>query len=170
MTRLYDKAVASTLCLLLLLGLSLSAQTNESATDRVAINALLDGLHRDAAQAQFASYFNRYTDDAVFLGTDKSERWTLSEFKAYAQPVFAEGRGWTYHVIERHWEGSGATRWFDEVLHNDKLGHCRGTGVVVRTPAGWRIAHYALTMLIPNSIAAEVGRQTQEVEQPNAQP
>ena len=106
----------------------------------------------------------------MFLGTDKSERWTLSEFKAYAQPVFSEGRGWTYHVIERHWEGSGATRWFDEVLHNDKLGHCRGTGVVVRTPAGWRIAHYALTMLIPNSIAAEVGRQTQEVEQPNAQP
>ena len=67
-------------------------------------------------------------------------------------------------MIERHWEGSGATRWFDEVLHNDKLGQCRGTGVVLSTPEGWRIAHYALTMLVPNSIAAEVGSQTQAAD------
>jgi hypothetical protein len=28
----------------------------------------------------------------------------------------------------------------------------------------WKIAHYALTMLIPNAIAAEVGSKTREVD------
>ena len=149
----------------LLLSASFSPRANEPVAEQiVAINALLDGLHKDAASAQFDDYFNRYTPDAVFLGTDKDERWTLPEFKAYAKPVFEDGRGWTYQVVERHLEGTGEIRWFDEVLDNEKLGHCRGTGVVLRTPAGWRIAHYALTMLVPNSIAAEVGKQTQSAE------
>ena len=165
----YASAVAA-LALFLLVGLSLPTTAEEPATDRVVINALLDGLHNDAAQARFADYFDRYTADAVFLGTDRNERWTIPEFKAYAKPVFDEGRGWTYHVVERHLEGTGSIRWFDEVLHNEKLGHCRGTGVVLSTPEGWRIAHYALTMLIPNSIAAEVGGQTQAAEGVSAAP
>ena len=47
-------------------------------------DALLDGLHQDAHEGNFQSYFERYTPDAVFLGTDKSERWSMDEFKAYA--------------------------------------------------------------------------------------
>ena len=81
-------------------------------------DALLDGLHRDAHEGNYATYFDRYTSDAVFLGTDKTERWTIQEFKAYAKPAFADGHGWTYEVVERNWEGSGDTRWFDEILFN----------------------------------------------------
>ena len=105
-----------------------------------------------------------YSTDAIFLGTDKTERWTVEEFKAYAEPAFEDGNGWTYEVVERNWEGSGSTRWFDEILFNEKLGHCRGTGVVQLTDGEWKIAHYALTMLVPNEIAAEVGSQTQEAD------
>ena len=43
-----------------------------------------DGLHQDAHEGNFETYFNRYTSDAIFLGTDKTERWTIEEFKAYA--------------------------------------------------------------------------------------
>ena len=100
----------------------------------------------------------------MFLGTDKSERWTIEEFKVYAEPAFEDGHGWTYSVKERNWEGEGNTRWFDEVLLNEKLGHCRGTGVVELIDGEWKIAHYALTMLVPNDIAAEVGAQTQRAE------
>jgi len=128
------------------------------------LNALLDGLHRDAHEGNFQSYFERYSSDAVFLGTDKTERWTINEFKAYAEPAFEDGNGWTYEVVERNWEGSGDTRWFDEVLFNEKLGHCRGTGVVRLVDGDWKIAHYALTMLVPNSIAANVGAQTKAIE------
>ena len=131
------------------------------------IHDLIDGLHEDASNAVFDSYFARYTKDAVFMGTDKSERWTIDEFKDYAAPVFAEGRGWTYTVIERNLEGANDTRWFDEILFNEKLGHCRGTGVVVRSESGWQIAHYSLTLLIPNDIAAEVGAQTIAIDKPD---
>ncbi len=131
---------------------------------RAAIDALIDGLHQDAHEGNFQTYFDRYTPDAVFLGTDKSERWTIDQFKVYAEPAFEDGHGWTYSVKERNWEGEGTTRWFDEVLHNEKLGHCRGTGVVELIDGEWKIAHYALTMLVPNDIAAEVGAQTQRAD------
>ena len=127
-------------------------------------DALLDGLHQDAHEGNFQSYFERYTSDAVFLGTDKSERWSMDEFKAYAEPAFADGRGWTYEVVERNWEGDSQTLWFDEILFNEKLGHCRGTGVVEWVKGEWKIAHYALTMLVPNEIAADVGSQTKEAD------
>ena len=131
---------------------------------RAAIDALIDGLHQDAHEGNFQTYFDRYTPDAVFLGTDKSERWTIDQFKVYAEPAFDDGHGWTYSVKERNWEGEGTARWFDEVLLNEKLGHCRGTGVVELIDGEWKIAHYALTMLVPNDIAAEVGAQTQRAD------
>jgi len=131
---------------------------------RAAIDALIDGLHQDAHEGNFHTYFDRYTPDAVFLGTDKSERWTIDQFKVYAEPAFEDGHGWTYSVKERNWEGEGSTRWFDEVLLNEKLGHCRGTGVVELIDGEWKIAHYSLTMLVPNEIAAEVGAQTQRAD------
>ena len=131
---------------------------------RDSVNALLDGLHKDAHEGNYKAYFARYSPDAIFLGTDKTERWTIEEFKTYAKPAFTDGHGWTYKVIERNWEGDGDIRWFDEILFNEKLGHCRGTGVVELINGEWKIAHYALTMLIPNSIATEVGSKTIEVD------
>ena len=128
------------------------------------INTLLDGLHKDAHKGNYESYFKRYTSEAFFLGTDKTERWSIEEFKAYAQPAFADGHGWTYKVVDRNIEGSGNTRWFDEIVFNKKLGHCRGTGVVQLINGEWKIVHYALTMLIPNSVAEEVGSQSRAAD------
>ena len=138
---------------------SISADEQRASTDE-----LLDGLHQDAHEGNFDSYFDRYSSDAIFLGTDKTERWTIDEFKAYARPAFNDGHGWTYSVVERNLEGDGDTRWFDEILFNEKLGHCRGTGVVQLINNEWKIAHYALTMLVPNTIAIDVGSQTQQAD------
>ncbi len=148
------------------LAVSLALVPGMSLADnqRDAIDALIDGLHQDAHEGNFQTYFDRYAPDAVFLGTDKSERWTIDQFKVYAKPAFEDGHGWTYSVKERNWGGEGNTRWFDEVLLNQKLGHCRGTGVVELIDGEWKIAHYALTMLVPNDIAAEVGTQTQRAD------
>ena len=51
------------------------------------LDVLLDGLHQDAHEGNFETYFARYSSDAIFLGTDKTERWTIEEFKDYAMPV-----------------------------------------------------------------------------------
>ena len=144
---------------ILVFNLSIYAEDQDASID-----SLLDVLHQDAHEGNFKAYFARYAKNAVFLGTDKTERWTIEEFKAYAKPAFNDGHGWTYSVIERNLEGDGDMRWFDEILFNEKLGHCRGTGVVQLINNEWKIAHYALTMLVPNTIATDVGLQTQQAD------
>lgn len=148
----------------LLTGLTILSSWATATPEMQAINRLIDGLHRDADSGEFQSYFDRYTPTAVFMGTDKTERWTIDAFKQYAAPAFADGHGWSYTVVERNVEGHGDTRWFDEILLNKKLGHCRGTGVVQRINGEWKLAHYSLTLLIPNDIAAAVGVSTQEAD------
>ena len=158
------KTPVRTLIIGLLTALSAAVSWASASPDTLAINTLIDGLHRDAHSGQFDAYFDRYTPAAVFMGTDKTERWTIDEFKRYAAPAFADGHAWSYTVIERNVEGDGDTRWFDEILLNEKLGHCRGTGVVQRINGEWKLAHYSLTLLIPNNIAADVGVSTQKAD------
>ena len=132
---------------------------NNTALAQQGVEQALDTLHAAAARADEAAYFDLYTPDAVFLGTDATERWTLDEFKAYARPHFAAGRGWTYTVLARHVTigPDGSTAWFDERLQNAKLGECRGSGVLVHGEGDrWRIAQYNLTIPIPNDLAEEV--------------
>lgn len=124
--------------------------------DEVALNNLMEGFHSAASKADFDDYFSRFARDSVFLGTDASERWPLEAFKAYAKPHFDAGRGWTYRTVDRHWRISGDIAWFDEQLDNENLGRCRGTGVVIKEDGKWKVAHYSLTLLIPNEIADDV--------------
>lgn len=150
--------------LTLLISLIFTGAVWAQNTQQQTLDSLIDGLHQDAHEGNFDTYFNRYTRDAVFMGTDKTERWTIDEFKTYAAPAFKDGHGWTYQVVERNWEGDSNTRWFDEILFNEKLGHCRGTGVVKRVDGNWKIAHYSLTLLIPNDIAEAVGNQSKRAD------
>ena len=140
------------LSLLLLAAVGRSAPPDPA----VAVGALLDRFHAAASRADEEAYFACLADDAVFLGTDATERWTVGEFREYAHERFAAGRGWTYVPQERHVRVSGRVAWFDEVLRNEKYGHCRGTGACVRGRNGWRVAHYSLTFLVPNEAAAAV--------------
>ncbi len=123
-----------------------------------AIAAVLDDFHDAASMGDGKRYFSHFAPDAVFLGTDATERWTLPEFRAYALTRFEQGTSWTYHPRDRHVSigAGGHTAWFDEVAVNAKYGECRGTGVLVHLDGAWRIAQYNLTIPIPNEIALEV--------------
>ena len=142
-----------------------SFHANGEQTDDAAIHSQLDRLHQMASQANFDAYFALYAPDAVFIGTDAGERWTIDEFRAYAEPHFSAGRGWTYRTIERHIMGEGAVRWFDELLWNEKLGPCRGSGVMVKVWDEWLVSHYVLSLAVPNQIAGEVGAQAISIEE-----
>jgi hypothetical protein len=125
------------------------------------IASTLDSLHDAAAKADEDRYFNLYAADAVFLGTDAKERWTLEEFRGFAHPYFAKGKAWTYLPIPgtRHINIEGKDHdvaWFDEQLENAKLGVCRGSGVLVRVGNDWKVKQYNLTILVPNEIAEKV--------------
>ena len=129
-----------------------------------AIDELLDGFHAAAANSDFDDYFSRFSSNGYFLGTDAAERWSVEEFKKYARPAFSTGRGWRYLVESRNLESAPGLDvvWFDEILTNAAFGRCRGTGVIVRENGDWKIAHYSLTLLIPNEIADSVGKQSMQ--------
>jgi hypothetical protein len=138
------------------------ASAAHEARDTAAVAAQLDRLHAAAARADGADYFECFTPEAVFVGTDATERWTLEQFRAYAEPYFDAGRGWTYTALERHvaFDEGGDTAWFDERLWNATYGECRGSGVLVLGAGGWRVAHYVLSFPIPNDLAP---RMTSEI-------
>ena len=124
------------------------------------IGHTLDNLHIAAAKADGDAYFALFASDAVFIGTDAAERWTIEAFRAYALPRFAQGKGWTYRPRERHITLAQipcrCLAWFDEILDSASYGTSRGTGVVALTPGGWKIEQYALTFPIPNDMAADM--------------
>ncbi|WP_434037126.1 nuclear transport factor 2 family protein [Formosa sp. 4Alg 33] len=114
----------------------------------IALN--LDAWHKAAADANFNSYFNLMTTDAVFVGTDASEHWELEAFKAYSKPHFDKGSAWTFTALERHiFLGDAHIAWFDELL-NTQMGVCRGSGVMKFDGQSWKVAHYVLSATIPN--------------------
>jgi hypothetical protein len=130
------------------------------------VDEVLTAFHNAAAEADGELYFSLFADEAVFIGTDAAERWSVGEFRAFAEPYFSEGRGWTYTAQERHIElaPGGEVAWFDEMLWNDTYGRCRGTGVLVLTEGGWRIAQYHLTFPIPNDLSKEFTARIKEHE------
>jgi ketosteroid isomerase-like protein len=125
-------------------------------SDRSAIGHVLDDFHKAASDADEARYFGHMAEDAVFIGTDATERWDRRTFREYAHPHFAAGRGWTYTPRDRHIDIYGDIAWFDELLDNAKYGECRGTGVLRKDKGSWKIVQYSLSIPIPNDVAGEV--------------
>jgi len=121
----------------------------------------LDQLHLSASKSDGAVYFDLFTDDAAFLGTDATERWLIAEFIAFATPYFEAGKGWTYVKVERHIKVSadGQHASFDELLENKSYGLCRGTGVLRLVEGEWKVEQYHLTIPVPNEIARNVVEQ-----------
>jgi len=134
-------AVIPTLLFVSLLSADPASARQSQAAARQAVSDTLDALHMAASEANFDRYFGLYADDAVFYGTDATERWTKPAFEAYAAPHFEAGRGWTYHVTERNVFVSedGRFAWFDERLDNASLGETRGSGVLRRSERGWQV-------------------------------
>lgn len=125
--------------------------------DKTEIGNILDNWHKAAASAEFDAYFNLMTSDAVFIGTDASENWQLEEFKVYAKPHFDNGKAWNFKAVERHVYGNegGDYAWFDELL-DTQMKLCRGSGVLRKESGEWKIAHYVLSIVIPNENVSEV--------------
>lgn len=126
--------------------------------ERAIISAALDDWHRAAAEANETRYFGAMAPEFVFLGTDATERWDLASFRAFAHPWFAKGKAWTFTPRDRHviLSPRGDIAWFDEKLDSASYGECRGTGVLRRINGTWKIAHYNLTIPIPNDLARQV--------------
>lgn len=138
------------------------------AQERDAPGVTIDALHQAAREADGAAYFDLFTPEAAFIGTDASERWSLAEFRAYAEPYFAQGRGWDYRVRSRTVTVAPidcrCIAWFEELLDHQTYGTARGSGVLRLTDDGWRIEQYVLSFPVPNDVAREVTARIREHE------
>ncbi|EPX63822.1 hypothetical protein D187_004951 [Cystobacter fuscus DSM 2262] len=167
----------SLLCLTLLsappnTGAKPSAARPAEVSATATVNAVLDDWHRAAAQADEARYFAHFTPDAIYLGTDATERWTRDEFRAWAHPYFAKGKAWNFTPSSRHVSLSkdGSMAWFDEVLATPNLGPSRGSGVLVKEGGTWKIAQYNLSVPIPNDVLDDVKARIEAYEKTKAKP
>ena len=123
----------------------------DKAGEEKQINTTLDSFNRAAAKADYNAYFNFYTDDAIFTGTDATERWDKKAFMAWAKPIFDKGHAWDFTAIERHiyFDKTGKLAWFDELL-NTQMKICRGSGVLLKQGADWKLQQYILSATVPN--------------------
>jgi ketosteroid isomerase-like protein len=130
----------------------------DGPADVAAINDVVDGWHEAAARADEQRYFAHMSDDAVFMGTDASERWDKAAFQIYAHPHFAKGKAWSFRASRRAvmLSNDGSLAWFDEDLVTPNLGPARGSGVLRKQGEDWRIVHYNLTITVPNERFKEV--------------
>ena len=128
------------------------------------INKVLDKLHKYASEANGKKYFELFNEQAVFHGTDLNERWSIDEFKKYAQNRFDTGTGWTYTSLERNIfiNSSNTTAWFDEIVINEKYGKFRGTGVLSKVDGMWKIDQYNLLFPIPNDLLLKYTKEVKE--------
>ena len=141
---------ASIFIFLFCLGLHCFANTQVTQT--------LDDFHQAAAEADYDKYFGLLANNAIFLGTDASERWTKQEFSAYVKPYFEKGQGWLYRLSSRNISPIADTNlvFFDELLENDHYGQCRGSGVLIKENGQWKVLQYNLSVMVPNKISKQV--------------
>ncbi len=128
-----------------------------AAADTTAIASVVDAFHSAASRTDEEAYFALLAPNAVFLGTDATERWDKEAFRAFSHLYFSQGKGWTFTPRNRHIDLSrdGKVAWFDELLDSATYGECRGSGVLEKLDGGWKITQYHLTIPMPNDLAKE---------------
>ncbi len=120
-------------------------------TETEKLNKLIDNWHLAATNANSNDFFSFMDDDCIYIGTDKTERWTKNEFVKFAKPYFDKGKAWDFKPIERafYFSKNKKTAWFNETL-NTWMGVCRSSGVLEKKGKTWKLKHYHLSVTVPN--------------------
>jgi hypothetical protein len=141
----FPKAVS---CLLFLV-FSFTAGA-QHATD---LAIFLDQWHLAASEANAKRFFDGIAEEGIYIGTADHERWTKPEFIKFATPYFKRGRAWDFKAFDRQIQISpdGQYAWFSELL-TTWMGVCRGSGILIKKPDGWKILQYHLAVTVPNEI------------------
>ncbi|MGC3945053.1 MAG: nuclear transport factor 2 family protein [Chryseolinea sp.] len=139
------------ICTFLLL--IISAGTACVAQQHSDIHAFIDNWHKAAAEAKADVFFGSMSQDCVYIGTDKTERWTKEQFMTFARPYFDKGKAWDFKPYDRdlHVTSDGKSAWFSELL-TTWMGVCRGSGVLAKENGQWFFKQYHLSVTVPNDL------------------
>lgn len=155
------KVVTVLLTLILLYSCDQQKSNSETVPDNTEskkqISAMLDSFNVAAASAEYDRYFNFYTSDATFNGTDATENWDKKAFMTWAKPFFDKKTTWNFSALQRniYFGKANDIAWFDELL-STQMKICRGSGVVVKEGDEWKVQQYVLSTTVPNTILDSV--------------
>ncbi|MFT4838156.1 MAG: ketosteroid isomerase-like protein [Nonlabens sp.] len=138
-----------------------SSCASQKAINISKLEQSIDAWHKAASKANFEDYFDLMTNDGVFIGTDATENWQVAEFKAYSKPYFDKGKAWSFTSLERHVYSQNGVAYFDELL-DTQMGICRGSGVMKMQDGKWKIAHYVLSIAVPNDKVSSLTQMKKE--------
>jgi hypothetical protein len=136
----------------------------------IEIGNLLDIFHDSAAKSRFEQYFDCFTENGCFIGTDGTEYWRRNEFQEFCLPHFQNtSSAWIYLPIQgkRSLYPLNSTGShpiivsFDELLRSNSLNSdLRGSGTIVwnEEKTKWEILSYYLSFPIPDSVGSRVAR------------
>ena len=115
------------------------------------IDSLVNQWHHAAAIADEDAFFGRMTADAIYIGTDASERWRRDELREWSKEYFNRETAWAFKPLSRNITiGPGSQlAWFDELL-DTWMGTCRSTGIMEIIEGEWKIIYYHLSVAVPN--------------------
>ena len=134
-------------------------------------DATLDALHKAGAGANPAAFQSLLAQDVVFLGVAGATRLEGQSARDYFSEHLMLGKAWAYRSTGRETRLSpdGSVAWFDETLQHDQLGRGRGTGVLIRSSEGWKLAQYNLIVPLPGDAVSISGASgTQALIAPDA--
>lgn len=129
------------------------ANATDTTESKIQIAAMLDSFNLAAANAAYQEYFNYYTEDGTFNGTDATENWDKKAFMAWAKPFFDKKSTWNFTSLQRniYFGKYPDIAWFDELL-STQMKLCRGSGVVVKEDGRWKVQQYVLSATVPNTV------------------
>jgi ketosteroid isomerase-like protein len=117
------------------------------------IHSFIDNWHKAASAANADLFFGSMAEDCIYIGTDKTERWTREQFRTFAKPFFDRGKAWDFKPYDRdlHVTSDGKSAWFSELL-TTWMGVCRGSGVLMKIDGKWQLKQYHLSVTVPNDL------------------
>lgn len=124
--------------------------------EKVVIDSLINGWHHAASTADEETFFGLMNSDAVYIGTDASERWLRDELREWSKEHFQKETAWDFKPLSRNitLNEVGQMAWFDELL-DTWMGTCRSTGIMSKKEGEWKLIYYHLSVAVPNEKMAE---------------
>ena len=124
----------------------------DDVNETKAVNEMLNKWHNDVANYNYDDYFNAFSKEGYYIGTDATENWRQNEFKIFSKPYFDKKNTWNFTTKQRYIYFSKDQQfvWFNELL-DTWMGICRGSGVLEKENGHWKIKQYVLSVTVPNS-------------------
>ena len=147
-----------------------------ATTQHSTIDNLLNNFHIAASVGHLEDYFGCFLANATFLGTDKTENWSVEQFLEFSRPHFING-GWKYTpksnsrkiiYFNDQLNNNYQFATFDELLDSTSfIATSRGSGTVAwdSNKSAWYIASYHLTFPIPNDLAKKICKDIAKYEE-----